>query len=163
MTHQCSKPFQKVKFTTLKPCLTVLKILIRELRSYETTNQEAVVGLHATQLYCLCVPQRISRFVCLSVCLFDPISLSFCSLDALSSMSLCQKYLVDVIILCPRSASSNSPLLSLDRLDLLVPRRRTLLLNLDPLPHLVPLFGMHFLLLFALFFFQAVFCLHLPL
>ena len=56
---------------------------------------------------------------------------------------LAPKYLV-VVILRPHLASSNRPLRSL--IDLLVPRiAEQLWLSLDPLPQLVPLFGMHFL------------------
>src|SRR6218665_1767372 len=57
----------------------------------------------------------------------------------------------------PHSAFSNRPLHSLNRLDLLVPRKS---LSLDPLPQLVPLFGMHFLLLYTLLSFsQSFICL----
>ena len=58
--------------------------------------------------------------------------------------------------------STSRPLRSLNRLHLLVPRGITRgRLSLGPLPQMVPLFGMHFLLLYALIFYQAV--LRLPL
>src|SRR6218665_1413142 len=71
--------------------------------------------------------------------------------------------MVDVI-LRPHSASSNHPLCSLNRPDLLKFHVAELLWpSLDPLPQLVPLFGMHSLLLYTLLFFHTVFRLPLPL
>src|SRR6218665_994195 len=72
------------------------------------------------------------------------------------------KYVVPVI-LCHHSASSQVNFLP--QIDLTSWFRMEGLLwhGLDPLPQLVPLFGMCFLLLFALFYFQAVSLLASPL